>query len=88
LSGLGNQFLANIREVSVILHVVRCYEDENITHVENTIDPIRDIETIELELMLSDLEALEKTKNKKGSNKDLNLQLRSKLIERTIAGRF
>lgn len=60
--GLGNQFLANIREVSVILHVVRCYEDESIIHVENSIDPIRDIETIELELMLSDLEALERTK--------------------------
>ena len=58
--GLGNQFLANIREVDAIAHVVRCFEDGDITHVEGRIDPVNDIETIETELMLSDLESLEK----------------------------
>ncbi len=58
--GLGNQFLANIRETDAIVHVLRCFEDENITHVEGGVDPIRDAETIETELMLADLESLEK----------------------------
>ncbi len=58
--GLGNQFLANIRETDAILHVVRCFDDPNVVHVENTIDPQRDIEIIETELMLADLEALNK----------------------------
>jgi GTP-binding protein YchF len=58
--GLGNQFLANIREVDAIVHVLRCFEDGDITHVENKIDPIADAETVETELMLSDLESLEK----------------------------
>ncbi|MDR2789579.1 MAG: redox-regulated ATPase YchF [Campylobacteraceae bacterium] len=58
--GLGNQFLSNIREVEVILHIVRCFEDENITHVEGKIDPLRDIEIIETELILADLQQLEK----------------------------
>ena len=58
--GLGNQFLANIREVDAIAHVVRCFEDGDVTHVEGAIDPIRDIETIETELMLADLDSLEK----------------------------
>ncbi len=58
--GLGNQFLANIREVDAIAHVVRCFEDDDITHVEGKIDPIADIETIETELMLADMESLEK----------------------------
>ena len=58
--GLGNQFLANIREVDAIAHVVRCFEDGDITHVEGKIDPIADIETIETELMLADLDSLEK----------------------------
>ncbi|MDB5569023.1 MAG: redox-regulated ATPase YchF [Hyphomicrobiales bacterium] len=58
--GLGNQFLANIRECDAIAHVVRCFEDGDITHVEGKIDPIDDIETIETELMLADLESLEK----------------------------
>lgn len=56
--GLGNQFLSNIREVEVIFHMVRCFEDENITHVEGEIDPLRDIEIIEAELILSDVEQL------------------------------
>ena len=58
--GLGNQFLATIREVDAIAHVVRCFEDGDITHVEGNIDPIADIETIETELMLADLDSLEK----------------------------
>ena len=58
--GLGNQFLANIREVDAIAHVVRCFEDSDITHVEGKIDPVADIETIETELMLADLDSLEK----------------------------
>jgi GTP-binding protein YchF len=58
--GLGNQFLANIREVDAIAHVVRCFEDTDVTHVEGKIDPIADIETIETELMLADLDSLER----------------------------
>ena len=58
--GLGNQFLANIREVDAIAHVVRCFEDNEVTHVEGRIDPIADIETVETELMLADLESLER----------------------------
>lgn len=58
--GLGNQFLGHIREVDAIINVVRCFEDKNITHVEDSIDPIRDIELIQLELILADLESLEK----------------------------
>src|SRR5688500_17075338 len=58
--GLGNQFLANIRETDAILHVVRCFVDPNVIHVENSVDPERDIEIIETELMLADLDALSK----------------------------
>lgn len=58
--GLGNQFLANIREVDAIVHVVRCFEDSNIVHVDGSIDPLRDIETINLELIFSDIEILER----------------------------
>ncbi len=58
--GLGNQFLANIRESAAILHVVRCFEDENITHVDGAVDPLRDVETIETELVLADIQTLEK----------------------------
>ena len=58
--GLGNQFLANIRETSAILMVVRCFEDENVVHVHNNVDPMRDIEIIELELVLADLESVNK----------------------------
>jgi GTP-binding protein YchF len=57
--GLGNQFLGNIREADAILHVVRCFEDKNVTHVEGSVDPIRDIEIIETELILSDLQRIE-----------------------------
>ena len=58
--GLGNQFLANIREVDAIIHVLRCFENDNITHVEGSVDPIRDAEIVETELMIADLESLEK----------------------------
>lgn len=58
--GLGNQFLANIRECQAILEVVRCFEDENITHVSGSVDPIRDVETIETEFLLADIQAVEK----------------------------
>jgi len=73
--GLGNQFLANIREVDAIAHVVRCFEDTDVTHVEGRIDPLADIETIETELMLADLDSLERrvdglTKKAKGGDKD------------------
>lgn len=58
--GLGNQFLGHIREVTAIVHVVRCFEDENVTHVDGSIDPIRDVETIESELIIKDLDSVEK----------------------------
>ncbi len=58
--GLGNKFLSHIREVASIVHVVRCFEDENITHVDGSVDPVRDIETINLELIFSDMEVLDK----------------------------
>lgn len=72
--GLGNKFLAHIREVDAIVHVVRCFEDENITHVDGKIDPVSDIQTINLELILADIESIEKRierskKNMKGGNK-------------------
>jgi len=86
--GLGNQFLANIRETDAILHVLRCFEDDNITHVENIIDPVRDADTVETELMLADLESLEKrvdplTKKAKGNDKDAVQQL--SIIECALA---
>src|SRR6266571_5148882 len=58
--GLGNQFLANIRETDAILHVVRCFEDPNVVHVEHTVDPEHDVEIIDTELALADLEAINK----------------------------
>ena len=73
--GLGNQFLSNIREVDAVAHVVRCFEDENITHVNGQINPIEDIEIIETELLLSDIDNLEKRSNSlekkaKGNDKE------------------
>src|SRR5687768_5730187 len=64
--GLGNQFLANIRETDAILHVVRCFVDDNVVHVEGSVDPERDIEVIETELLLADLEALTKRNDRVG----------------------
>ena len=73
--GLGNQFLSNIREVDAIVHVVRCFDDPNVIHVDGSVDPVRDIETINLELIFSDIEILERriAKQSKGAfnNKDL-----------------
>ena len=62
--GLGNQFLANIRETDAVIQVVRCFEDENIVHVEGSVDPVRDIETIQIELALADLASVEKRREK------------------------
>ncbi|MFD2249701.1 hypothetical protein FHS82_003243 [Pseudochelatococcus lubricantis] len=85
--GLGNQFLANIREVDAIAHVVRCFEDGDITHVEGRIDPINDIETIETELMLADLDSLEKrviALEKKARGQDKEAKEALDLINRTL----
>ncbi|TCS60905.1 redox-regulated ATPase YchF [Varunaivibrio sulfuroxidans] len=85
--GLGNQFLGNIREVDAIVHVLRCFEDENVTHVEGGIDPIRDAETVETELMLADMESLEKRQQpliKKARGKDKEAERTLALIERVL----
>ena len=76
--GLGNQFLANIREVDAIAHVLRCFEDDDITHVDGRVDPVADAETIETELMLADLESIEKrlanlVRKLKGGDKEAQL---------------
>src|SRR5829696_2678022 len=85
--GLGNQFLANIREVDAIAHVVRCFQDDDVTHVEGRIDPVADIETIETELMLADLDSLERRvdaleRRAKGNDKEAKEAL--DLINRTL----
>jgi ribosome-binding ATPase len=78
--GLGNQFLANIREVDAIAHVLRCFEDSDVTHVSGSVDPVRDAEIVETELMLADLDSLEKRlpgleKRAKGGDKDAQAEL-------------
>lgn len=85
--GLGNQFLANIREVDAIVHVVRCFDDTNIIHVEGSVDPIRDIETINLELIFSDLEILERRYSKvaKLANNDKSARKEKEMLERLKA---
>ena len=85
--GLGNKFLSHIREVDAIVHVVRCFEDTNITHVDGGIDPLRDIETINLELILSDLEILERRidRTKKAMKGDKTLAAELDLLERLKA---
>lgn len=82
--GLGNQFLANIREVDAIVHVVRCFEDGNVVHVDGSINPVRDIETINLELIFSDIEILERriAKTSKGARNDKTLAKELSLLER------
>lgn len=82
--GLGNQFLANIREVDAIVHVVRCFEDGNVVHVDGSIDPLRDIETINLELLFSDMEILERRMSKTGkaARMDKSLQKEAAMQER------
>ena len=85
--GMGNQFLANIRETDAVIYVLRCFEDEDITHVDGRIDPMSDFETIETELMLSDLESLEKRKGgleKKIKQKDADALQTMRLIETAI----
>lgn len=81
--GLGNQFLANIREVDAIVHVVRCFEDTNVVHVDGSVDPARDIETINLELIFSDIEILERriAKVAKQARMDKTLAKELKLLE-------
>ena len=81
--GLGNQFLANIREVDAIVHVVRCFEDTNIIHVDGSIDPARDIETINLELIFSDIEILDRriAKISKQARMDKTLAKELELVE-------
>ncbi len=96
--GLGNQFLANIREVDAIVHVVRCFEDSNIVHVDGSINPLRDIETINLELIFSDLEILERraaktakmARNDKNAAKELELlnRLKAHLEDNKMAKTF
>lgn len=82
--GLGNQFLANIREVDAIVHVVRCFEDTNVVHVDGNINPVRDIETINFELIFSDIEILERriAKTAKGARMDKTLAKEMDLLER------
>lgn len=81
--GLGNQFLANIREVDAIVHVVRCFEDPNVIHVDGSVDPVRDIETINLELIFSDLEILERriAKTARGARNDKKLAKELDLLQ-------
>ena len=86
--GLGNQFLGNIREVDAIAHVVRCFEDGEVTHVEGRIDPLADADTVDTELMLSDLEALEKreaTLRKKATTKDKEAIAELELVNLALA---
>ncbi|MGN0334062.1 MAG: redox-regulated ATPase YchF [Lachnospiraceae bacterium] len=80
--GLGNQFLANIREVDAIVHVVRCFEDSNVIHVDGSVDPLRDIETINLELIFSDIEILERriAKTSRGARNDKTLAKELELL--------
>ncbi len=87
--GLGNQFLGHIREVDAIAHVLRCFADGNVVHVEGSVDPIRDAETVETELMLADLESLERrviqiTKRARGGEREAKTQLG--LVEAVLAG--
>ena len=85
--GLGNQFLANIREVDAIVHVVRCFEDSNVVHVDGSVDPLRDIETINLELIFSDIEILERriAKTSKGARNDKALAKELALLQKIKA---
>ena len=85
--GLGNQFLANIREVDAVVHVVRCFEDPNVIHVDGSVDPVRDIETINLELIFSDIEILERriAKTVRGARNDKMLAKELELLNRLKA---
>ena len=85
--GLGNQFLGAIREVDAVVHVVRCFEDDNVVHVDGSVDPIRDIETINLELIFSDLEIIERriSKSQRGARNDKALAAEVELLKRIRA---
>lgn len=85
--GLGNQFLANIREVDALVHVVRCFEDANVVHVDGSVDPLRDIETINLELVFADIEVLERRLAKQGraANNDKKIAKEVEYIKELIA---
>lgn len=85
--GLGNKFLSHIREVDAVVHVVRCFEDDNITHVDGSIDPLRDIETINLELIFSDAEIIDRRidRTKKMMKGDKSLAKELELLERVKA---
>ncbi len=86
--GLGNQFLANIREVDAIAYVLRCFEDGDVTHVEGRVDPIADLETVETELMLADMESLEKRKlplEKKAKSGDKDAKAQIGLIDLALS---
>ena len=86
--GLGNKFLSHIREVDAIVHVVRCFEDSNVVHVDGSVDPIRDIETINLELIFSDLEILERriSKTVKAAKADKSLQKELEVLQKLKNG--
>lgn len=85
--GLGNQFLANIRECAAILQVVRCFEDENITHVDGTVNPVRDVDTIETELLLADMQSVEKRleRSRKMAKADKAMQMHVGELEKLLA---
>src|ERR671917_1429609 len=86
--GLGNQFLANIRETDAVVHVVRCFEDENVVHVEGSVDPRRDVETIQIELALADLATAERRRERaqktaKGGDKAARAEI--EVIDKLLA---
>ncbi len=85
--GLGNKFLSHIREVDAIVHVVRCFEDDNIIHVEGSVDPIRDVETINMELIFSDMEMVERRieRQKKAAKADKSILAEVDVLERIYA---
>ena len=85
--GLGNQFLGNIRQVDAIIHVLRCFEDDNITHVEGSVDPIRDAETIEIELLLADYESLNQRRSgleKRARTGDKDAKITLEMIDKVL----
>jgi hypothetical protein len=86
--GLGNQFLANIREVDAIIHVLRCFEDGDVTHVEGSVDPLRDAETVETELMLADMDSLERrllSAQKKAKTGDKEAKAQVEVMEKAVS---
>ena len=85
--GLGNKFLSHIREVDAIVHVVRCFEDENIIHVDGSVDPVRDVETIETELLLADIEMIERRlERQKALKGDKSVESEVELFTRVLSG--